>query len=276
MDTLIDFAFKEDLGELGDITSIAIFTDEKGKARLISREEGYLAGVEVFSRVYTKLDDSLSVTLLCSDGDHIAKGQKIAEIQGTIQSILTGERTALNFISYLSGIATETHRYVETAASGKALILDTRKTLPGYRELAKYAVTAGQGKNHRMGLYDMVMIKDNHIDAAGSITAAVGKVREKWGSRFTIEVECRTRKDVEEALACGVEIIMLDNMSEEQVRSAVELKTGKAAFESSGDMDIDKVKRYSTLGVDYISVGKLTHSVKAHNFSLLMEEYAEF
>jgi len=271
LDTIIELAFQEDLGERGDVTSEAIFSDDRGTARLISREEGVLAGAEVFSRVYSKLDDTLSVKFIRADGERIAGGQRIGELRGRVISILKGERTALNFLSYLSGIATETRKYVETAAAGKAVILDTRKTLPGYREMAKYAVTAGQGQNHRMGLYDMVMIKDNHIDAAGSITRAVEKVRSMWGRRFTLEVECRTLKDVEEALACDVEIIMLDNMSEDQVRSAVALKTGEIVYESSGDMDLEKVKRYSCLGVDYISVGKLTHSVRAHNFSLQME-----
>ena len=272
LDALIELAFKEDLGTLGDITSTAIFSTQTGTARLISREEGILAGADIPSRVYALLDKSLQVTFNCSDGENLSKGQEIADIRGNVRSILMGERTVLNFLSYLSGIATETHRYVETASlAGRALILDTRKTLPGYRELAKYAVVLGNGRNHRMGLYDMVMIKDNHIDAAGSITGAVEKVQEKWGTRFTIEVECRTEAEVKEALECGVDIIMLDNMSEEQVRSSIELKGGNVTFEASGDMDIEKVKRYSALGVDYISVGKLTHSVKAFNFSLLME-----
>jgi nicotinate-nucleotide pyrophosphorylase (carboxylating) len=186
---------------------------------------------------------------------------------------LAGERTAINFLAFLSGIATGTELFVTAAKThGKALILDTRKTLPGYRRLSKYAVTVGGGVNHRMGLYDMILIKDNHIDAAGSLTKAVERVREKWGARFRIEVECRGIEEVKEALGAKADIIMLDNMDSGTARAAADLGKGMVKIESSGDMTLEKVAEYSPIGVDYISVGKLTHSVKAFNFSLQIKK----
>jgi nicotinate-nucleotide pyrophosphorylase (carboxylating) len=271
LDTLLKMALKEDLGTFGDVTSEAIFGEQQGSARLICREGGVLAGSDIIRQVYKAVDSSCAAQLHVDDGSTLSAGQNIADITGPVVSILKGERTALNFLSYLSGIATETYRFVRTAEElGHTAILDTRKTLPGYRELAKYAVAVGKGKNHRMGLYDMVLIKDNHIDAAGSITNAVNRVREKWDSRFTIEVECRDMTEVEEALAVGVDIIMLDNMSEKEVQTAIRAGKGDVKFEASGDMDLEKVRRYSALGLDYISVGRLTHSVRAVNFSMLM------
>ena len=188
---------------------------------------------------------------------------------GKTLSILTAERTALNFIAYLSGIASITNEFVRNAAEiGNTVILDTRKTLPGYRSLAKAAVRAGGGTNHRMGLYDMVMIKDNHIDASGSITAAVERIKSKYGAKYKIETECRTIAEVKEAINAGTDIIMLDNMEPETVKQAVKLRSGDVRFESSGDMDLEKIGRYAGLGVDFLSVGRLTHSVVSFNFSL--------
>lgn len=268
---LLELALLEDLGEKGDVTSRAIFKDDMSAAALKSKDEGVLAGLEYFIKVFQRVDPSLQIHSLKNDGDLITVGETIAIIKGKTVSILEAERTAINFLSFLSGIATETRAHVEAMdGKGKCVILDTRKTLPGYRRLSKYAVLQGQGKNHRMGLYDMVMIKDNHIDAAGSIHQAVTKVRDKWGNRFRIEVETRSLQEVEEALAEGVDVIMLDNMSPEEVVAAVQRADGRVLFEASGNMDMEKVKEYAPLGIDYISIGKITHSVKAFDFSLVV------
>lgn len=271
IEELISMALEEDLDESGDITSKAIFRDEIGKAVLTSKGVGVLAGTETFLRVFDKIDPAVRVEFLKKEGDSLEAGTRVAEIRGKIVSLLTAERTALNFISYLSGIATRTRRLVE-AVSAETTILDTRKTLPGYRKLAKYAVKLGGGSNHRMGLYDMVLIKDNHIDAAGSITEAVRRVRSSWNNTYRIEVECRTLREVREALDLEVDVIMLDNMTPETAARAAALRkeAGKASvsFEVSGNMDEKKIRDYTKIGVDYISVGSLTHSVEAFDFSM--------
>jgi len=272
LDNLIDMALAEDLGLEGDVTSSAIFNESTSRAVLVSKGRGILAGSRVFQKVFNRIDPELTINFKKADGEECLPGEIIAECAGNTLNILQGERTALNFLSYLSGIATLTSVYVKKAEKhGNTVILDTRKTLPGYRELAKYAVRAGGGKNHRMGLYDMVMIKDNHIDAAGSLSKAVDKVRHKWGERFRIEVECRNMEEVKEAVKKKVDIIMLDNMDRDAVTSAVRFINGRSKTEASGDMDLDKVDIFSSLGVDYISIGKLTHSVTAFNFSLQIQ-----
>lgn len=272
LEKLIAAALAEDLAEAGDITSNAIFSDEEGRARLVSKDSGILAGCEVFTEVFNAVDPGTKVDFFMQDGNALYTGDIIVEVSGKVLSILTAERTAINFLSYLSGIATETRKFVEALGrEPKTVILDTRKTLPGYRHLAKYAVKAGGGTNHRLGLYDMVMIKDNHIDAAGSITQAVSKVRNVYGNKYKIEVECRTLRDVEEAVGLGVDVVMLDNMDAETVKSAVQLKDRQVRFEVSGNMNLERVKQYALEGIDYISVGSLTHSVKAFDFSLQMD-----
>ena len=271
-DILLKLAIDEDLGGIGDVTSEAIFGEESCKAVLISKDEGVLAGMEFFQGVFRRIDPEVKVSALLGDGARLFRGDRIALLEGKTRSLLSGERTAINFLAFLSGIATGTRAFVDTAEkSGKTLILDTRKTLPGYRRLSKYAVLVGGGKNHRMGLFDMVLIKDNHIDAAGTLTAAVDRVRSRWKDRFKIEVECRTLAEVREALKLKVDIIMLDNMDSVTAAQAVVLGDGKVLFESSGDMTLERVAEYAPTGVDYISVGKLTHSVKAFNFSMLIE-----
>jgi nicotinate-nucleotide pyrophosphorylase (carboxylating) len=266
---LLTLALEEDLKDVGDVTSRAIFDKEKTTAILYSRDHGILAGLDFFKEVFNQIDNSLSIKLLAKEGQFISPGEKVAEIKGRTRSILEAERTAINFLSFLSGIATETDKYVTAAdETGNAIILDTRKTLPGYRTLSKYAVAVGGGKNHRIGLYDMVMIKDHHIDAAGSITAAVEKVRKKWENSYSIEVECRTLDEVTEAIGLNVDVIMLDNMDPQSTVDAIALGNGKVQFEASGNMDLDKIKEYSPTGVDFLSVGKLTHSVIAFDFSL--------
>lgn len=266
---LLELALDEDLGETGDVTSEAVFSDQRTEAVLVSKDSGVLAGLAYFSGVYSRIDPDVRVSQLKEDGAALRPGDIVARIAGKTRSILSGERTAINFLAFLSGIATAARSYVECAReNGRAVILDTRKTLPGYRKMSKYAVRVGGGENHRMGLYDMVLIKDNHIDAAGSITAAVEKVRRMWDGRFRIEVECRDLPEVREALDAGVDIIMLDNMTSGTVAEAVESGKGRVLFECSGDMNAERVAEYSHTGIDYISVGKLTHSVKAFDFSL--------
>ena len=258
---LVTLALKEDLGDLGDITTQAVVPDGHGSATLWSKDTGVLAGEEVFPGVV--------VDFQLHDGAALSSGQRVASVQGRIQSLLSAERTALNFVSFLSGIATATSELVKVAAAnGKAAILDTRKTLPGWRALSKYAVTVGGGRNHRQGLYDMILIKDNHVDSAGSVTAAVQRAREMWNGKFPIEVECRTAAEVQEALAAGVQIIMLDNMDAEEMRAEVARVGGRAEVEASGNMSRERIPAVSATGVDFISVGGLTHSVRSFDFSL--------
>jgi nicotinate-nucleotide pyrophosphorylase (carboxylating) len=269
---LLRLALREDLGGEGDVTSRAIFTDEQGLARLVAKQDGILAGGPFFKEVFATLNPALTVTLLMDEGSPLARGDVVAEVSGPVVSILEGERTAINFISFLSGIATVTGECTAAARlTGEAVLLDTRKTLPGFRRLSKYAVTLGGGRNHRMGLFDMVLIKDNHVDAAGGITRAVEKIRARWSDRFSIEVECRTLGEVKEAVSLGVDIIMLDNMTPEQTTEALAAGKGSGIlFESSGNMDLEKIGKYSGLGMDFISSGMLTHSVRAFDFSLQM------
>lgn len=267
---LIKRALSEDLGSEGDVTTAAIFADERGSARLTSKSAGVVAGLDIFAAVFAEVDPETVVEPKVADGEAVEPGDVVAVVLGRATSLLSGERTALNFISYLSGIATAA-KELSSAARGGTVILDTRKTLPGYRELAKYAVRMGGAKNHRMGLFDMVLIKDNHIDLAGSIEAAVRRVRAKWSDRFPIEVECRTLREVEEALEARVDWIMLDNMRPREIRRAVKRVGGRAKVELSGNMSLASVKRLSGPGVDYISVGGLTHSVRAFDLSLKVE-----
>jgi nicotinate-nucleotide pyrophosphorylase (carboxylating) len=263
---LIDRALAEDLGDLGDVTTEPL-DDYAARASLYAKAPGVLAGAEVFAAVFGRIDPAVTVSFLKRDGDRLEPPEVVAEVAGSVKSILKGERTALNLLSYLSGIATATRSYVE-AAAGSLAILDTRKTLPGFRALAKEAVAIGGGRNHRMGLHDMVLVKDNHVDSAGSVSRAVELVRERWGERFTVEVECRTLAEVEEAIAAGADIVMLDNMDTPRIREAVALVAGRAEIEASGNMTIDRVRELRDTGVDFVSVGRLTHSVESLDFSL--------
>ncbi len=269
---LLRLSLLEDLGRDGDITSDSIFDENQCNAVLISRDDGILAGKDYFINVFRHYDKNTGVIFNFNDGDKIFSGDIVAKMSGRIKSILSVERIALNFLGYLSGIATLTGKFVSAAKStGKCIILDTRKTLPGYRKLAKYAVKTGGGGNHRMGLYDMVMIKDNHIDAAGSISKAVTMVRKKVADNIKIEVECRNIEEVKEAISNDADIIMLDNMNMEMTEEALKLRKGNILFESSGDMTLEKVASYSSLGVDFISAGSLTHSVKNFNYSIKID-----
>jgi len=269
--TLLHLALEEDLGDFGDITTDAIFSDEIAEGRIISRQSGVLSGREYCNRVFLKIDKELELDWKVSDGELFSAEKEILFFRGKIASILKAERLVLNFLGYLSGIATQTYHFQNLLRPlGGTKILDTRKTLPGFRRLAKEAVVHGGGTNHRIGLYDMVMIKDNHVDGAGGITQAVKKVRGTYQDRFPIEVECRNLDQVREALDLRVDIIMLDNMDLETCRKALAMKSPECStkFEASGDMDENKLLDYGRLDLEYISVGKITHSVKSCNFSL--------
>ncbi len=267
VDKLIDIALAEDLLETGDVTTEAIFSNEKHLFNLISKDDGVLCGIYVFGMVMDRIDSETDVTWHFKDGDTIKKGDLVAEVSGRVNSILSAERTALNFLSLLSAVSTKTAAFTRQA-EGRLIILDTRKTIPGLRHLQKYAVRCGGGSNHRMGLHDMVMIKDNHIDAAGGITPAVLKVREKWGYRFKIVIETRNIDEVKEALSCKADRILLDNMNEKQIADAVKFIGGACETEASGNMTLSRVKAVSLTGVDFISSGELTNSLKAFDFSL--------
>ncbi len=267
LDDLINAALDEDLKDVGDITSESIFTNENHLFRLISKDDGVLCGIDIFETVILKVDPGVIINRFFCDGNVVSKGDLIAEVSGNVVSVLKAERTAINFLSILSGVATKTARFVEKT-KGRAVVLCTRKTIPGFRQLQKYAVSCGGGSNHRMGLFDMVMIKDNHIDAAGGIRAAVKKVRDKWGSKYKIEVETRNIPEVQEALSCKVDVIMLDNMSENEMIEAVKIIDGKCKTEASGNITLERVITVARTGVDFISSGELTNSVKAFDFSL--------
>jgi len=264
---LIKIAFKEDLNEMEDVTSSAIFQNEEDHFYLLAKDTGILCGIEIFEKTFLAVDPEIIIKTDYQDGDKIRSNEIIATIQGKVAAILQAERTALNLLSHLSGIASKTNEFVKLT-KGKTKILDTRKTLPGLRKMQKYAVSCGGGENHRMGLYDMVMIKDNHIDAAGSIGKAVKKIRNKWGNKFQIEVETRNIYEVQQALDSGVDRIMLDNMNLEMMQKAVKLISKRAETEASGNMTLDRISEVSQTGVDYISVGELTHTIKAFDFSL--------
>ena len=271
---LIHMALEEDLDGAGDITSDAIFSGQHGRARIIAKAAGVLAGAEVAREVFITVDPELDVRLEVADGQSVSVGQPVIRVQGKVRSLLRAERTALNFLGRLSGIATLTSRFVEAAAGTDCRILDTRKTTPGYRALEKYAVRIGGGHNHRMGLYDMVLIKDNHIAAAGGIRPAVEKVRRYLKEKkitAQIEVEAANLQQVQEALKMNVDRILLDNMSLEQLRKAVKMAGRRVLLEASGNMTLDRVRAVAEVGVDFISVGALTHSARALDFSMQME-----
>ena len=265
---MIRAALAEDVGP-GDVTSrLTVPADRFARARLVARRDGILAGVDVCRQVFLMLDRSVSFTPRLKDGARFRNGQFLAEIRGRARSILTAERTALNFIQRLSGIATATRRFVDAVRGTRAVILDTRKTIPGWRDLEKYAVRCGGGTNHRAGLYDMILIKDNHIAAAGSITAALERCR---SSRLPAEVETQTLADVKEALVAGAKRILLDNMTVAEMKKAVALARGKAKLEASGGISLKNVRRVAQTGVDYVSVGAITHSAPAADIALDFE-----
>lgn len=263
---LINRALEEDIHN-GDVTTDAV-VDNNQRATAIwkVREKGVIAGLEVARLVFQKLDSELSWIPAVEDGDKVDSGTEIVEIKGQCRAILTAERIALNFAQRMSGIATTTRTFTEKIEDLDTRILDTRKTTPGLRRLDKYAVAAGGGANHRMALSDLAMIKDNHIVAAGGIKNAVDRIRE-YSPEIQIEVETATLKQVKEAILAGADIIMLDNMNTELMKEAVALIDGRATSEASGNITLERVREVAATGVDYVSVGALTHSVKALDIS---------
>lgn len=267
VDDIINLALKEDI-EDGDITTnLAVNPSEIAEAFIISKAEGIVSGLPVAERVFRKLDENIIWEQRIHDGDPVLKGDVIVEFKGSLRAILTGERTALNFMQRMSGISTLTSKFVDAVKESNVKILDTRKTVPGHRMLDKYAVKMGGGTNHRIGLFDMVMIKDNHIKAAGSISKAVDKIRAEVAKNIIIEVETSNIDEVKEAVKAGADIIMLDNMPLSMLRECVTIIDRKALIEASGGVILDKIKAIAETGVDFISVGALTHSVKALDLS---------
>lgn len=270
VEKLLNLAFEEDIGS-GDITTESIFPeDDICRAVIKCKEDGILAGLPVARAVFEKIGSLSGWKELKNDGDSISSGDLIVEIKGTSRQVLTGERLALNIMQRLSGIATYTSKFVKVVEGLEVKIVDTRKTIPGFRTLSKYAVEVGGGHNHRMGLYDGVLIKDNHIKQAGSIKNAVDLVEKKAGSEFKIEVETTNLEQVQAALEAGTDIIMLDNMSDVMMKDAVNLIGNKALIEASGGISLERVRQVAEIGVDIISIGALTHSAMALDLSLDM------
>ena len=268
IDRVITTALKEDIGG-GDITTnLIIEKNQKAKAFFLAKEDGIIAGLAIAKIVFQKLDKKIVWKSFVKDGDFVSAGTRIAEVTGSLRALLTGERTALNILQRMSGIATATNSFVNVLKNTNAKILDTRKTVPGLRLLDKYAVKLGGGTNHRIGLFDMVLIKDNHIKAAGSITNAVSKVKKGLTKKIKIEVETSNLDEVREALTCKVDIIMLDNMSVPMMKQAVKVISGKTKVEASGNVNLKTLRQIAETGVDFISVGALTHSVKALDISM--------
>lgn len=270
IDELIDLAFAEDIGD-GDHTTLStIPASETGRQQLIVKQPGILAGVEIARRVFEKFDPSLKMTVFIEDGAEVKPGDVAFVVEGPVRSLLQTERTMLNIMQRMSGIATTTHEYQSRLEGLKTKVLDTRKTTPGMRILEKDAVRIGGGMNHRVGLFDMILIKDNHVDFAGGIPNAVKAAKDycrETGRDLKIELEVRNTEEIRQALEAGVDRIMLDNFTPEQTREAVKLINGQTEIESSGGITIDTLRQYGEAGVDFISVGALTHSVKGLDMS---------
>jgi len=268
---LIQFALREDIGT-GDITSdLSIDPSTQGAARFLLKEPGVICGLPILPIVFRQLSDSVHVDLLVEEGAYLPANTVVATVTGPALALLSGERTALNFIQRMSGVATKTHQYVERIAGTGARILDTRKTIPGWRLLDKYATAIGGAKNHRIGLYDMVMIKDNHITSCGGIRQAVDKVVEELGTRTSIQVEVETQnlEDVAEVLTCkGVHRVMFDNFTPDLVAQGVRMVNNALETEASGGITYENLRSYAETGVDFISVGAITHSAVALDISM--------
>jgi nicotinate-nucleotide pyrophosphorylase (carboxylating) len=274
LDAIVGRALAEDVGD-GDVTTVCTMgADAWVTGRLLAKAPGVVAGLEVARAVFRRLDPRVSLVPRVADGEAVPARRVLAEISGPARAVLTGERVALNFLQRMSGIASLTRRFVEAARGSRAIILDTRKTAPGLRALDKWAVRLGGGQNHRMGLYDMVLIKDNHIAAVGSITEAVARVRAGDPRHRPIEVEVTSLAELAEALALGVDRIMLDNMGHEQIREAVRIAAGRIPLEASGGVRLETVAAIAATGVDFISAGAITHSIAALDISLDLDPVA--
>ena len=270
-DRLIDLSFAEDIGD-GDHTTLCCIPETAmGKSRLLIKEDGILAGVEVAKKVFARFDPDMQVEVLMGDGSKVKKGDVAMIVTGKVRSLLQTERLMLNIMQRMSGIATMTHRYVERLEGTHTHVLDTRKTTPGMRMLEKQAVKIGGGVNHRIGLFDMILLKDNHVDFSGGIANAINRChakKKKKGLDLKIEIEVRNFDELQQVLDCGgVNRIMLDNFTVENTRKAVEIIGGRYETESSGGITIDTIRDYAECGVDYVSVGALTHSVKGLDMS---------
>ena len=270
-DKLIELAFAEDIGD-GDHTTLCCIPDDAmGKSHLLIKEDGILAGVEVAKRVFAKFDPTLEVEVLLPDGSKVKKGDIAMVVTGKVRSLLQTERLMLNLMQRMSGIATTTNKYVRLLEGTNTRVLDTRKTTPGMRMLEKQAVMIGGGVNHRIGLFDMILLKDNHVDFAGGISNAISRCHEYLKEKsldLKIEIEVRNFDEIRQVLECGgVDRVMLDNFSVEDTRKAVEMIAGKYEIESSGGITIDTIRDYAECGVDFVSVGALTHSVKCLDMS---------
>lgn len=267
-DKLIMMALQEDITSEDVSTNAVMPKAQKGKVDLICKQDGIIAGLDVYARVFTLLDDSTEVEFFCKDGDEVKAGQLMGVVTGDIRVLLSGERVALNYLQRMSGIATYTHEVAKLLKGGKTTLLDTRKTTPNCRIFEKYAVRVGGGSNHRYNLSDGVLLKDNHIGAAGSITNAVRMAKEYAPFVRKIEVEVETLDQVKEAVEAGADIIMLDNMTTDQMRAAIDLIDGRAETECSGNVTKENIERLISLGVDYISSGALTHSSPIMDISM--------
>ncbi len=269
VDDIIKRALEEDINYIDLATDYLLDDDDMSAANFVAKADGVLCGIDIAVRTFTFIDADVKSEIKIHDGEKVAKGDIIATVTGRTKSILKGERTSLNILQHMSGIASETAKYAECCKGTKAHVTETRKTLPGLRCLEKYAVTVGGGKNHRFNLSDGAMLKDNHIDAYGSLTNAVKALREKIGHMVKIEVEVRNEDELREALACKADVIMLDNMTTEQMKKCVDIADGTGAvLEASGNVTLANMAEVAATGVDIVSVGALTHSVKAFDISL--------
>lgn len=268
VDDLIKTALTEDINYIDSTTDLLIDEKDVSEAYFVAKATGVIAGLDVALRVFELLDGEIEVVRHFKDGDEVKNGDIIAEFRGHTCAMLKGERTALNLLQHMSGIATYTNKCVKLVEGTNASIADTRKTLPGLRPLQKYSVVAGGGRNHRYNLTDAAMLKDNHIDAYGGITAAVTELRKKAGHMLQIEVETRNLDEVQEALEVGANVIMLDNMDCKTMKAAVEMTAGKAKLEASGNVTLENIREIAETGVDIISLGALTHSVTAFDISM--------
>lgn len=272
IDDIIKTALLEDINYVDVTTDYLVDDDRVSTARYVAKDSGILCGIDIALRVFTLLDENASFEVYIHDGEEVKKGDIIARITAKTRALLKGERTALNILQHMSGVATATNRCVKLVEGTKASIADTRKTLPGLRALQKYAVTVGGGRNHRYNLSDCAMLKDTHLDAYGSMTGAVNALREKMGHTVKIEVEVGSIEELNEALGLGVEIIMLDNMSCEAMAEAVKITNGRALLEASGNVTAETIRPIAETGVDIISLGALTHSVKAFDISMKIDK----
>ncbi|MCI8360443.1 MAG: carboxylating nicotinate-nucleotide diphosphorylase [Clostridiales bacterium] len=270
IDDLIKNALLEDVNYI-DTTADYLLDEQRSTGRFLAKADGVLCGLEVARRVFTLLDPEVTFVGRKQDGDRLQKGEVFATVTGKTAVLLKGERTALNLLQHMSGIATATAQAVELVKGTRAMITDTRKTLPGLRPLQKYAVVCGGGRNHRFNLSDGAMLKDNHIDAAGGIAPAVEKLRGKLGHMVKLEVETRNLEEVAQALKAGADVIMLDNMDCDTMRQAVELTGGRALLEASGGITAGTLRQVAETGVDIISIGALTHSVTAFDISMKIQ-----